>query len=73
MQKIKEVAVYLEGGVVQDVLIVDKSKPVKEWKRMCWTLIDFDTEGAENICSGCIYSSDSHYLSGCKSEQPRKK
>lgn len=69
----QEIAVYIEGGVCQDVLIVDRRKPVEKWRSAEYTLIDFDIEGADDtqVCTGCVYSPDSHGDS-CGRVQPRR-
>jgi hypothetical protein len=58
----QEVVVYVDGGVCQDVLYVDKKKPLQKWKPADYTLIDFDIEGSDEsqVCTGCMYSPDPH-------------
>ena len=71
MKKEKEIAIYVEGGLVTGALIVEKGKPPAKWKVANYTLIDFDVDGAEpsHICAGCLYSNNRHYADYCGHEK----
>lgn len=65
-EKLPEIAAYIEGGILQNVLIVEDGKPRNQWKPFPdVTRIDFDVDGADTneICTGCKYSADPHYES----------
>src|SRR3990167_2448530 len=47
IMKEREVVVYIEGGVCQNVLLVQRGKPRAKWKQADYTLVDFDIEGSE--------------------------
>lgn len=68
----REIVIYVEGGVVHDVLYRDDKKPPEKWEQVNYTLIDFDIDGVEEVCNGCLYSPDAHY-DACGQAKPKRR
>lgn len=67
----QEIAIYVEGGIVQNVSIVNKTTAPEKWGPAKYSVIDFDIEGADSndICFGCLYSTDPHFADYCQREK----